>query len=515
MTNWIADAERSREIDRRSTAEFGIGQRELMESAGGAVFDALAEILPEGGRILVVCGKGNNGGDGFVAARLAHEHGYGVECLVAAKPGELRGEADEQRVLATRAGIACVFHGDPHWARLLGALGEFDLVVDALLGIGAKGEVQGPIREVIEAINASETPAVAVDVPSGIECDTGAELGDAVWALRTVTFGLAKPFLFQSVGLEKSGYWSVAPILFPPPLLAEPTDARLLDATWVGERLPERLKGSHKGHNGSVLVVAGCARMPGAAVLAARSALRSGAGYVGVASIPSVCEAVATHVPEAVLVPLPERDGAVSEAAAAVLAEDQERWNAMVVGPGLSLGGEVVGFLHALLPQWHPPSCVDGDALTAIAQGCPLPPAPSVLTPHPGEMARLLGSDVPTVQANRFGAARDAAGRYGHTVVLKGAHSLIASSDRPLLVNRTGNSGMAAAGMGDVLAGVVGTLLAQELSPEDAAACAAYWHGLAGDLCAGETAPIGFLAREVADALPKVRAKIVAACDTD
>ncbi|MCB8932960.1 MAG: NAD(P)H-hydrate dehydratase [Chthonomonadaceae bacterium] len=514
MSVWIADAERSREIDRRSTAEFGVGQRELMESAGGAVFDALAEILPDGGRLLVACGKGNNGGDGFVAARLALDHGYEVECLVAAKPGELRGEADEQRVLAQRAGIPCVFHGDPHWTQRLRSLGEFDLVVDALLGIGATGEVHGPVLEVIEAINESETPAIAVDVPSGIECDTGAELGDAVWALRTVTFGLAKPFLFQSVGLEKCGYWSVAEVLFPPQLLAEPTDARLLDATWVGERLPERLKGSHKGHNGAVLVVAGSTRMPGAAVLAARAALRSGAGYVGVASIPAVCDAIAAHVPEAVLVPLPESGGAIAEAAAAALLTE-ERWDSLVIGPGLSQDGQVASFLQALLPNWRTPLCVDGDALNAIALGCPLPTSPFVLTPHPGEMARLLGSDIATVQADRFGAARSAAQRLGGTVVLKGAHSVISTSGRPLLVNRTGNSGMAAAGMGDVLSGVVGTLLAQELSPEDAAACASYWHGLAGDLCAAETGPIGFLAGEAADALPKVRAKIVAACDTD
>lgn len=515
MSAWIADAARSREIDRRATGVFGISQRELMESAGGAVFDALAEILPDGGKLLVVCGRGNNGGDGFVTARLALDHAYQVECLVAAKPGELRGEADEQRVLATRAGIPCVFHGDPNWSQRLQSLGEFDLVVDALLGIGAQGEVHGPIREAIEAINASETPAVAIDVPSGIDCDTGAELGDAVWALRTVTFGLPKPFLFQGVGLEKSGYWSVAEILFPPQVLAEPTGARLLDATWVGERLPERLRGTHKGDNGAVLVVAGCATMPGAAVLAARAALRSGAGYVGVASIPAVCDAVATHVPEAVLVPLEDASGGIAAAAAEALLAQESRWNALVVGPGLSQDGQVGLFLEALFAKWQTPACIDGDALNAVAHGCPVPLAPLVMTPHPGEMARLLGSGTPEVQADRFGAARTAADRLGGTVLFKGAYSLVATSGNPLLVNRTGNSGMAAAGMGDALSGVVGTLLAQELAPEDAAACAAYWHGLAGDFCAAETGPIGYLAGEVANALPKVRAKIVAACDTD
>ncbi len=506
MSAWIADRARSREIDRRATAEFGVSVRTLMENAGSAVFEAAVEILGEGGRLVVLCGKGNNGGDGFACARLAHEHGYDVQCLVAAKPGELRGQADEQRSLAQRAGVPCAFVGQREYDEALGALNGFDLIVDGLLGIGAEGEVQGPVLDAILAINASDSNVVAVDVPSGIDCDTGGELGEAVWALRTVTFGLPKPCLFQAEGLEKCGFWSLAEIGFPEALLAEPTDARLLDVEWVGERLPERLRGSHKGHNGAVLIVAGSEGMPGAAVLAARAALRAGAGYVGVASVPSVLEVVAHHLPEAVLRGLPD---------AAVLVEEQDRWDALVVGPGLSTGDAARAFLGELLPKWRRPACVDADALNAVAAGGALPPGPCVLTPHPGELGRLLGTSANDVQAARFETARHAATLLGKTVLLKGAYSLVADPGEPLWVNRTGNSGMAAAGMGDVLSGVVGTLLAQGLEPGPAAACAMYWHGLAGDLCAREVGPQGYTATEVADNLARVRATIVAACETD
>lgn len=515
MSVWIADRERSRAIDHSATADHGVPVRTLMENAGSAVFEAAAEMLREGGRLAVLCGKGNNGGDGFACARLAHEHGYSVQCLVAAKPGELRGQADEQRNLAHRAGVPCAFLGSKEYEDGLGGLDGFELIVDALLGIGVQGEVQGPVLAAIQAINASDTLVVAVDVPSGIDCDTGAELGDAVWALRTVTFGLPKPCLFQAEGLEKCGFWSLADIGFPEALLAEPTDARLVDAAWVGEQFPERLRGSHKGHNGAVLIVAGSVEMPGAAVLVARAALRSGAGYVGVAGIPSVLEVVARHVPEAVLRVLPEVGGAIGDQAAAMLLAEQERWDAMIVGPGLSMRGTIPSFLAELLPNWRRPACIDADALNAVAGGCALPPGPCVLTPHPGELGRLLGTSAADVQRERFGTARHAALHFGQTVLLKGAHSLVAETGEPLWVNRTGNAGMAVAGMGDVLSGVVGTLLAQGLEPGPAAACAMYWHGLAGDLCAQDIGPQGYTAMEVADNLARVRATIVSACDTD
>lgn len=502
---WIADAQRSREIDRIASAEFGVPSRVLMERAGLAVFEVVRRMLPEGGRITVFCGKGNNGGDGFVVARHAIEAGYGVHCLVAADEDELTPEAAEQMHVARAQGVEPIFASDARWNTRADCLGCRDLVVDALLGTGARGAVQGEVHRAILAIRASGVPVVAVDIPSGIACDTGEELGDSVWALRTVTFGHAKPFLFQGIGLEHSGFWTVADIGYPKALLDRPTGARILSRKDVADLLPERLRASHKGDNGHVLVVAGSPSMPGAAVLAVRGALRAGAGLVTIAAPKSVCDTVSHHFPEALLLPL-EPDDAHS-----VLLARMEEFDAAVFGPGL--GRDSDGLLRQLLPAWQKPCCIDADALNAVSQGIPLPEGESVLTPHPGEMGRLLGRSAADVQKDRFRAARDGADALGKTILLKGAYSIIGQPGEPLTVNTTGNPGMAAGGMGDVLSGVVGTLLAQGLPAFEAASAAAYWHGAAGDVCADEIGTVGYTALDVANALPKARARIVMSCD--
>src|SRR5579862_4868637 len=241
---WIATSEQCRTIDRRASEEFGIPAKVLMERAGLAVFEAVRETLPDGGSITVFCGKGNNGGDGFVVARLAKDHKFHVDVLVAAEEQDLTPEAEEQMRIARAQGIEPIFAGDGRWSRKAECLGCRDLIVDALLGTGAKSSVRGPVRDAIQAINRSGVPVVSVDVPSGIHCDTGEELDESVWALRTVTMGLPKPFLFEGIGLEHSGYWTVAEIGYPAALLKEPTHARLVDDEWVANLLPERLRSS-------------------------------------------------------------------------------------------------------------------------------------------------------------------------------------------------------------------------------------------------------------------------------
>ncbi|MCX7799776.1 MAG: NAD(P)H-hydrate dehydratase [Fimbriimonadales bacterium] len=513
--NWIADSARCRQLDRQAVDAFGMTTAQLMEHAGNAVFRAVREMLPDGGRLTVVCGKGNNGGDGLVVARLAHRAGYHVDCLIAAHRHELSPDCAERLAEAEAAGVRPIFVDDEDYLEKLECVGCRDAIVDALLGTGAKGEVQGAIREAIEAINSSGAPVIAVDLPSGIHCDTGEELGESVWACRTVTFGLPKPFLFQGIGMEHAGRWTVDPIGFPKPLLEQHTDAFLLDDAWVGAQLPDRLRSSHKGDNGRVLIVAGSARYPGAAALTARGALRAGAGLVTVASVPSVCAAVAAQLPEACVLPLPEADGAIAEDAAAVIA-DSGRYDAAVFGPGLTTAPGVARALARLWMLWQGPSVLDADALNVISSEAAAPPlGPCVLTPHPGEMGRLMGASTAEVQNSRFAFAREAARRFGKAVLLKGAYSLAAEDEEPLLVNPTGNPGMACAGMGDVLSGVVGALLAQQMPGLSAAACAMFWHGLAGDLCFDRTGSFGFLASELADALPQARATILARCGLD
>lgn len=506
---WISDAASCRDLDLRATEDYGIPAMVLMERAGLAVFEALQEILPERGSIGVVCGKGNNGGDGFVVARLAHAAGYAVECLVTSPEIDLRTECHAQMVQAQAQGIRVYFPNQGPWRRKFDCLGKFDLIVDAILGIGAAGEVKDEVAFAIESINRSGIPVVSVDVPSGIETDTGDELGDSVWALRTITFGHPKPYLFQGIGIEHAGKWSVANIGYPRALMNQRTEARLIDNRFVSGLLPERLRSSHKGANGHVLVVAGSNAMRGAAVLAARAAYRSGAGLVTVAAIESVCQAVMAQVPEAVLLPLPEQNGVIAPQAASLLIDAQHKFKSAIIGPGLTHQPEVLDFLRTLWSEWDVPTCIDADALNAVAKGIPLPAGPCVLTPHPGEMSRLLEHTVAEVQENRFAAVRDAVEKFGKTVILKGPYSIVGSPFEPLNVNQTGNPGMAAAGMGDVLSGVVGTLLAQDLEPYYAASCAMYWHGSSGDSCAKKIAELGYTALDLADALPQAREEIL------
>ncbi|MBX3118118.1 MAG: NAD(P)H-hydrate dehydratase [Fimbriimonadaceae bacterium] len=505
---WICNAEESRELDRRARDEFGIPVQTLMERAGQAVFEALREMVPPRSKIVFVCGKGNNGGDGLVAARLAYGADFEVVCLVAASQKELSKDAHEQCDTAIEIGVQPIFVDDPIYRPHLLKLREASLIVDALLGTGARGNIEGILLDAIFAINESGVPVLSVDIPSGIDCDTGQSLGVNVRAKRTVTFGTPKPFLFQNVGAEESGIWDVADIGFPPALLHEPRSSRTVERQWVGERLPSRGRNSHKGANGSVLIVAGSPRMPGAATLAATAAYRAGAGLVTVAAMSSVCESVAKHLPEAILLPLPEMRGAVSPEAVSVVMDETRKYDSAVFGPGLSMTQTVRLFQSDLWKYWEVPSVIDADALNAVSVGVKLPKAPCVLTPHPGEMGRMMSVSATEIQAARFAFVRQAAKQFEKTVLLKGAYSLVAEGDEPTFVNTTGNPGMAVAGMGDVLSGVIATLLAQGLSSYEAAVCGMYWHGLAGDLCARQIGAIGYTASEVADALPKARATI-------
>lgn len=496
-------------MDRRATDDYGIPLSALMAKAGQAVFEEIQRLLPDGGRITFLCGKGNNGGDGFVAAKLAHENGYHADCLATCEDSDLSGEPRDQMLAAKEAGVPIHFASEPRYRRRTDCLGSRDLIVDAMLGTGAGGEIRGPILDAIQSINRSGTPVLAVDVPSGIHCDTGEELGESIWALKTVTFGLPKPFLFQGTGLEHAGHWDIADIGFPTDLLLEPSNAQLLEIEWVANMIPERLRASHKGDNGHVLIVAGSPTMPGAAVMAAKSALRSGAGLVTVASDAYVCQIVAGQVSECIFLPLPRIGASTAE----ILLEQESRFDSALIGPGLSQDDSVLEFLASLWKDWKLTTVLDADALNAVAKGVPLPNAECVLTPHPGEMGRLLEASIAEIQSDRFATVKEAVNKLQKCVLLKGHHSIVGEQGQPLAVNRTGNPGMASGGMGDILGGLIATLLAQSVPTYHAAAAGMYWHGLAGDVCAQEIGPIGYSAMDVANALPKARAKIVSSCN--
>lgn len=507
---WIAGTERSRKIDQLADSEFGLPSRVLMERAGLAVFEAVRQMLPDGGRTAIVCGRGKNGGDGFVTARLAIQNGYEVTCLVAGCPDSLCPETEEQMNLATAAGISPIFSCESKFNCKLDCLSRADLIIDALLGTGASREVSGPILAAINAINRSGVPVIAVDVPSGINADNGEELGASVWALKTICLGLPKPFLFEGTGLEHAGLWSVADLGLPKELLRTPTDAKMLSSCWVSDVLPERLKHCHKMESGSLLIVAGSTLMPGAALMAAKSAMRAGAGLVTVASVRSVCDLVVSQLPECIVCPLPEKDGAIDAGAEELILEASARTKAAVFGPGLTHRESVLEALRKTWRQWRQPCVIDADALNAVAMGVAPPESDFVMTPHTGEMGRLMKLSCGEIQADRFKTVRAAGEKYGGVVLLKGPHTLIAKPGSPVCVNSTGNSGMASAGMGDVLSGVIGALLSQEVPAMCAASAGVYWHGDAGDLCAEQIGPIGYTASDLTERLPAARRRITA-----
>lgn len=500
---WIASAQQSREVDRRAQEDYGISAQRLMEAAGTEVFRA----LPVGQRIVVFCGKGNNGGDGFVVASLAARAGKQVTCLVASDETELSPEALHQLNQARRARVKPIFTSEPNWADHLDQLDSADVIVDALLGTGAKGMLEGRYLQAVLAMNDTDVPVISIDLPTGIDADTGQAMGEAVWAHTTVSFGQPKRCFFTGEGPDHIGILKQVDIGFPPDLLSQATDAFLVDEAWVSDRLPHRWHTSHKGTSGSVAIVAGSRRYRGAAALACLGALRAGAGLVSLIAIEEVCASVAAQLPEVILNPVPESNGTISANGEA--SELMARSDAVVFGPGLTM--EAQDAVAALWRHLDKPAVIDADALNMVANGLVLPPGPCVLTPHPGEMARLSGLETKDILSDRFRHVR----AYGKkALILKGANSLVVDSEdpgRPIAVCPAGNPGMATGGMGDVLAGIIGTFLAQGLAPYDAAACGGSLHAAAGDLCLESIGPIGYSPRDLALALPGARAKITSA----
>lgn len=497
----IATAARMREIDRLADAEFGLSTQALVERAGAAVFDACQPFLSASSRVLVLCGTGNNGADGLVAARLLHLAGHQVDLWMASDESGVKEIGRDLIATCAAAGLPASYlsSGAPS--------GEYALIVDALLGTGFTGAPRGLVERAIELIGTISAPVVSADIPSGICADSGHASGTYVQATKTVTFGLPKPFLFQSVGQSASGSWLVADLGFPADLLNESTGMVMPGTTDIARVMPVRPNSAHKGSAGKVLIVAGSANMPGAATLCATAAMRAGAGLVTLAAAPDVCRIVSHHLPEAIFLPLL---GDVTHDAAAICAAQAGHQSA-IFGPGLGRGDEIGELLNACWREWSLPTVVDADALTWVSRGVE-PPKRSVFTPHHGEMARLMGMKVEQVQDSRLDVAKACAAKFDAAVLLKGPNSAVANSSGKLFVNPTGNPGMASAGMGDVLSGVIGAMLAGGCTPLDAAVIGAFWHGMAGDMCADKFGPVGYLASDLASTLPAARAKISSSC---
>jgi hydroxyethylthiazole kinase-like uncharacterized protein yjeF len=502
LPSWLdplPDAAQQRALDEWAIRERQLGGPQLMERAGRGLADLAARHVPEG-RLVAVCGKGNNGGDGLVAARLLREAGREVDVVLTAAPAELQ---DDARLNLQR------LPGDPprefQPAALDGAAG----VLDALLGTGFSGIPRASAERAIEAIGrAAEGGAmvIACDVPSGVDASTGEVQGRAVRAHATATFHAAKPGLWISPGKQHAGEVTVIDIGIPPGGPVE-CAAGLLEAT-VLEEIPRRGADSTKFAAGSVLVCGGSRGLTGAPCLACEAAMRAGAGYVTACVPESLNLVFEVRLLEVMSAPLPDHEGALGAAAAGAAIQRSERARAMVLGPGLGRAEETLQFARDVARRAEVPLVLDADGLNAHAgqlEALHERSTATVITPHAGELARLLGSTSEAVGERRLVCAREAARRARAIVVLKGDDTLIARPDGLVAVSRGGSPALATAGTGDVLSGVVAALLAKEMDPFAAACAAVLLHAEAGRVAARRIGSEGVIARDVIEALPGAR----------
>jgi hydroxyethylthiazole kinase-like uncharacterized protein yjeF len=498
----LVGAAEMRAIDRAAIDGLGVPSIALMDRAGRAVASACISLAAPRGRIVVLCGGGNNGGDGYVAAQALRSAGRDVRVLSLVPAGRLTGDAATVRARAEDDGVPVVDVAEPASLDVAGG----DVVLGTGLARPAEGAFAAAIARIDEARRAGAR-VVAVDVPSGLSADTGRPLGPCVRADRTVTFAFQKRGLVLEPGATLAGHVTVVEIGIPAEAAARVSGAcELLTRDEARRLLAVRPREAHKGDAGRLLVVAGSPGKTGAAHLALAGALRGGAGLVTLAARPEVLPFALAGRPEAMSVPL-HADGPLSPADLGPLRAAAEEADALVVGPGIPRGPETGELLAELLGGLRVPSVLDADALNAIARDpsfLATLPAPPVLTPHPGEMARLVGRTIAEVQEDRIGVAAAAAARWRAVVVLKGARTVVAEPDGAVAVIPTGNPGMASGGTGDVLAGLVGALLAGGIPGFDAARIGAWVHGRAGDLAAARFGERGLVASDVAEQIGAV-----------
>jgi hydroxyethylthiazole kinase-like uncharacterized protein yjeF len=501
LPDWLGplhapDEQRAR--DTWAIEELGTAGLELMERAGAGLARITAELAPSG-PIVVVCGKGNNGGDGYIAARLLREQRRDVHVLTLNPVQELAGDA------ATACGLLSGVPPQPFTAEPLGGAAA---IIDAILGTGFRGSPREPAAAAIAAINrSSQAVVVACDIPSGVDGATGEVAGEAVRADASVTFDAGKPGLWIAPGKTHAGAVHVVDIGIPDGGPGDPALGLIEPA--VCEAIPRRGSDSSKFAAGSVLVCGGSTGLTGAPTLASSAAMRAGSGYATACVPASLNPIFEVKLTEVMTVPVADAEGAIAAAAADTVLERAERVQAVVLGPGLGRASESQEFARALAARLPVPLLIDADALFAhngrlesLADRL----AATVLTPHAGELARLLGCESDEINAHRLRSVRDAAARSRAVVVLKGDDSLIADPDGRVAISRGGAPALATAGTGDVLSGVIGAYLAKGMDPFHAACAGVFVHAAAGRACAEQIGPEGVIAGDVVDALPRVLA---------
>ena len=510
----VVTAHTMQEIDKRAIDEFGLSGVKLMENAGRGCVDEIISQYGAQGRAVVVAGKGNNGGDGYVIARLLSQRGWELQVYIMAGRDQISGDAATNLERLPQEMV--------HYCPLSGQLSTLhvenifraDIIVDALLGTGLRSDIAGVYMEAIELINASGRPVVAVDIPSGIHGTTGRVLGDAVRASTTVTFAFAKLGHVLYPGAEYTGRLTIIDIGIPPQLMESATGYDFLNDKTIRPMLRRRDRQAHKGQFGHCLIIAGSTGKTGAAALCANSAVRSGSGLVTLAVAESLHQVLEIKTTEVMTVPLPDANsGYLTSNAFPFIEKQLVGKSAVAIGPGLDRRPGTTSLVQNVIESVSLPLVIDADGLNALADDIDVlrrkKSSTVILTPHPGEMARLLGTSIPDVEAIRISVAQEFARNFGIYLVLKGARTIIASPTGTAAINGSGNPGMATGGMGDVLTGIITSLLGQGYSGWDACRLGVFIHGYAADLVAEEKGEIGITATDVQEILPYAYNKLL------
>jgi hydroxyethylthiazole kinase-like uncharacterized protein yjeF len=506
----LLTAAQMRQLDQQTITEIGVPSIVLMENAGRTTYQILRQEFPDlDDPVVVLAGRGNNGGDGFVVARYLANAGREVLVLLLAEKSQITGDAKINLDILEQLSVPVrEITTTEVLLEQLPLLEDASLLVDALLGTGLNSEVKGLYQSAITLMNDTPAPVLAIDMPSGLSADTGQPLGIAVLADVTVTYGWPKLGQILPPGRELVGrLWQVD--ISIPPAQANISRIELATAANLRHLVPYRLADSHKGNFGHLLVVAGSVGKTGAAALAGEAALRVGAGLVTVGVPASLNPILEMKLTEAMTLPLAEPEGvqALGRRALEEVAASLPGKTALAIGPGLGIHPETIQLVRQLVRRSTVPLVLDADGLNAVAhdwESVADAAGPVILTPHPGEMSRLLGRLVKDIQANRLDAALELAERTQAVVVLKGAQTIIAHPDGRLMINTTGNPVLAQGGTGDVLTGMIGGFLAQRLEPFDAACLGVFLHGLAADAWAASQGACGMLAGELLAELPEV-----------
>ncbi len=500
----ISTVAEMRLLDREATEKYGIPEDILMENAGEAsYFVILKELGVAGKKFAVFCGPGNNGGDGFVVARKLHSSGGRVAAFILGDPGQYRGAAKNNFDILARMPVEITVLDSAGPSMI--PIAHSDAVIDAVFGTGLAREVTGMQKEIIEVINDKAKMVFSLDIPSGINGDSGAVMGSAVRADYTVTYGLPKIGNIFYPGYAFCGKLYVSHISFPP---AHYNREEIRTAVNIPEMLPPRKLEGHKGDFGQVLFISGASSYLGAPYFSSFAFLKAGGGYSRLAAPASIAPQIAMKGSEIVLVPQKETEGgSIALSNKGELLDLANNQDMVVMGPGLSLNPETTRLVRELASEIAVPLLIDGDGITAIAsdaeQILKSRKAETILTPHPGEMSRITHLSIGEIEQDRIGILRKTAKDLNAVIVLKGAHSLIGYPDGRVFVNMSGNPGMAKAGTGDVLNGVIAAMHGLGLTIPEAVRKGVFIHGFAGDLAARDRGEDGISAQDILEYLPK------------